>query len=515
MKVRTKLGLAIALPVVLLGAMLVSHIRTTRHAVATVHELTEIWSQVHRISIEQLQRVAQLEESAAKYLVTRDRGYLLKLRDLAGSFEEELQALQALPLTGRAREEIVAVGAAWEAFAPLTDRLAEPTRSSAALDRQLTAAVEALRHQTALVSQASHEAMVVRLAESQHAARQAERAALAAGAGALVLSALIALLIVRAIAGPISRLAEGTLEIGQGRFDYRLDDARDDEFARVATEFNRMAERLGEVDRMKRDFVSTVSHDLKTPLASMQETTGLLLDEVAGPLTGTQRHLLHLHRESGRRLGRMLAQLLDLSRLDACPAPVVRLVPVADLIQGAVQQADPAGAFPGRRVAVRLTDQPVLLACDPDRGRQLLDNLLDNALKFSPPDREVRVEAQLLTTPPRWIAGYRWAQVRRDQALGGVLLLTVTDQGPGIPDAEKNLVFSRFHQSGRRTGIRERGVGLGLAICREIVLGHGGTIWVADTPGGGSQFRILLPGAHPMPEHSPVTRAMPRAVAAT
>lgn len=491
MKVRTRLGVAIALPVVLLGAMLAYHILTTRAAVEAAHELTALWARVHRTAIEQQGRLAQLEESAAKYLVTRDPGYLDKLRELAGAFDVDLRLLQDLPLGGREQDDIAALAAAWAAFAPLPDRLAGPLPP-----RELDLAFEALRHRTTRVSQASQAAMVARLARSRQAAREVERASIVVAGIALILSGVVVLLVVRSIARPISRLAEGTLEIGHGRFDYRLDDRRDDEFARVATEFNRMAQRLGDVDRTQRDFVANVSHDLKTPLASMRETTALLLEEVPGPLTETQRHLLQLHQDNGRRLGRMLGQLLDLSRLDACPAPVIQPVLAAGLIRQAAEQAGGTGSFPWHGIEVHLPDEPVWLACDPDRLRQVLDNLLDNALKFSPAGSPVVVEAKVLPGRPRWIPAWRWGQVRRDSGADGVLFLAVADQGPGIPDAEKNLVFSRFHRVPGRGGARGGGVGLGLTICREIVHAHGGTIWVADNPGGGSAFRMLLPGVY-------------------
>jgi signal transduction histidine kinase len=269
-----------------------------------------------------------------------------------------------------------------------------------------------------------------------------------------------------------------------------------------------MAERLGEVDRLKRDFVSTISHDLKTPLASMQETTDLLLDEIAGPLTDKQAHLLRLHRENGQRLGRMLGQLLDLSRLDARPALAIRPVPVASLVHPAVALANAGRPRSAHRVTARLPAETLLVTCDPDRCRQVLDNLLDNALKFSGPEATVQVEAQLLTGKPRWITADHWRAVHHDGAGAGTLLLAVGDEGPGVPDSEKSGIFSRFHQGQPGRDTRRRGVGLGLAICREIIRSHGGTIWVDDAAGGGSVFRLLLPGAWAAPEGVEVPAAV-------
>jgi len=503
MKVRTKLGVAIAVPIVLLGGMLAQQTRLARTSVAVLYELIAVWSRVHQVSIVQLGRVGHLEEAAAKFLVTHDRAYLDRLADLSGAFEGEVRALERLPLEGPVREEIRSLRGTWESFAALPAQLEDTaTRRSGgdlrALEARLMRSAGALRRQTGRVSQASVEAMTGRLAEAREMTRRAEQASLFAALAALVLSTLVGWIVVRSIARPIQRVAEGTLEIGRGRFDYRIDDLLNDEFARVATEFNRMAARLGELDRMKRQFASNISHDLKTPLTVMQETTDLLLDNVAGPLTDKQRHLLCLHRDGSRRLAHMLSQLLELSRLDAQPTPMLRLTSMEELIGAAARHADAAGALERPRVLWGPGVPAAVLLCDPDRIRQLLDNLLENALKFSPASGSVRIDAQALTSRPRWVPPYRWAQVRSPPPSVGVILLTVADSGPGVPDEEKSLVFSRFHQSRSANGRgRVNGVGLGLTICWEIVLGHGGTIWVTDNPGGGSRFHVLLPGVQP------------------
>src|SRR5690606_9687504 len=111
-------------------------------------------------------------------------------------------------------------------------------------------------------------------------------------------------------------LKAGTRAVARGDFDHRLPPGASREFAQVARDFNTMTRRLGELDSAQRDFVSKVSHDLKTPLASMRETANILLDEVPGPLTDPQRRLLRLHEESGERLAGMIAKLLSMSSLE-------------------------------------------------------------------------------------------------------------------------------------------------------------------------------------------------------
>jgi two-component system sensor histidine kinase GlrK len=315
--------------------------------------------------------------------------------------------------------------------------------------------------------------MRMRLAASSEAAARAEQLSWLAGTGALILALLTGGVLRRSISEPLRRLAAGTREVARGRFGYRLDTQRGDEFAQVAEAFNTMTERLGALDHMKQDFVSTVSHDLKSPLASLRETTTLLIDEVPGSLTASQRRVLLLQRESADRLGRMIAKLLDLSRLHAGLALDRRPVELARLLQSAVEHARAAARERG--IQVRLDAAPLArqrLVADEDRLRQLLDNLLENAIKFSPVCGAIDVAAR----------------VQR-----GIVVLEVADHGPGVPEPERKRIFERFHQTSHGRAVPGRGVGLGLTICREIVQAHGGSIRVESGHTGGSVFVTELP----------------------
>jgi signal transduction histidine kinase len=137
----------------------------------------------------------------------------------------------------------------------------------------------------------------------------------------------------------------------------------------------------------------------------------------------------------------------------------------------------------------------------------VLDNLLENAIKFSPDGGDIRVEMQALTARPHQIPPSRWAAVRSARPDSSVMWISVADSGPGIPDSEKERIFERFYQTPSGRAVRHRGVGLGLTICREIVAAHLGVIWVADNPtGSGTVFNVLIPGAF---------RASPEATMAT
>lgn len=459
MTVARRLGLGLGLHFLLLLGLLTFHLRTIRHAVTTAHELSEVSANLVISASRQTARVARLEESAAKYAVTRDAGYLLQFDTVRAHFTVELDQWAALPASA---EEARAIGSALETWAPL--RHARPLEGQWAT----------MRTPLTSVSLAAQGTMRARLALAADDAARATRLSWLAAAGALLLAIVTAWLLARSITGPLRRLAAGTREVALGRFGYRLDTRRGDEFAQVAEAFNTMTERLGALDRMKQDFVSSVSHDLKTPLASLRETTALMLDGLPGPLTPRQQRLLMLQRESADRLGTMIAKLLDLSRLEAGLPLARREEPLLPLVEAAVMHGAAAALERDVRVALAADLPPAAtLDCDADRFRQLIDNLLENAVKFSPRGALVELAARLE---------------------GDDAVLTVADRGPGIPPDLRAKVFERFYQTAEGRSVHGRGVGLGLSIVREIVHAHGGTIAIEGRDGGGTVFRVRLPG---------------------
>ncbi len=264
---------------------------------------------------------------------------------------------------------------------------------------------------------------------------------------------------------------------------------------RFKQENRRMAARLVEVDQMKKNFISHVSHELKAPLASMQETTHLILERIPGPLTDKQKRLLELNLQSGKRLAQMIGNILDLSRLEAGIVEYdMQSCDLAELIHGVVIELTSEAREKSLRLLTDIQREPLLIDCDPNRMVQLFTNLLDNAIRFSNKDGSVGVDVRSLPQCPRMPQTAR-ARMRQRVKSSGFALIRISDSGPGIDDAQKEKVFHTFHQV--RHGKKSHGesLGLGLAISRAIVEAHGGTIWVEDNPGGGALFFVLLPRA--------------------
>jgi signal transduction histidine kinase len=241
----------------------------------------------------------------------------------------------------------------------------------------------------------------------------------------------------------------------------------------LARDHKARADRFEELDRLKRDFVANVSHDLKTPIASLQSTTDVLLEELPGPLTDRQRRLLSISQDSNRRLGSMVGKLLDMSRLESRLMSVPVPVDMRGIARAAVERANDGhiAASCGVKVALDCGKDRVLALGDGDNLDRLLDNLIENAMKFSPRAATVRV-----------------ALVGTDETVE----LTVADCGPGIADADKQRVFERFHQTPAGRAVLSRGVGLGLAICRHIVQEAGGRIWITDNVPLGTIVHVTL-----------------------
>jgi len=256
----------------------------------------------------------------------------------------------------------------------------------------------------------------------------------------------------------------------------------------------KMTERFVELDQMKKNFISHVSHELKAPLASMQETTHLLLERIPGPLTEKQQRLLDLNLQSGKRLAQMIGNILDLSRLEAGIVEYdMQPSDVADLMHNVVMELSNEARERSLRILTDIQREPLIVKCDPNRMVQLFTNLLENAIRFSNRGGFIGVHVRTLRQLPKMPHTARARMGNRVQ--NGFALIGVSDSGPGIEDHHKESVFHTFHQVKQGKKSPGESLGLGLAISRAVVEAHKGTIWVEDNPSGGAIFFVLLPRA--------------------
>ncbi|GAA4579369.1 hypothetical protein GCM10023194_04890 [Planotetraspora phitsanulokensis] len=279
----------------------------------------------------------------------------------------------------------------------------------------------------------------------------------------IAIAAVLALIMVQLLAmgmtKPLREMAAAAQTVAKGRYGMRVSATSRDEVGELARAFNAMAADLGEVDRQRRELVANVSHELRTPITGLQAVLENVVDGVSEPDIDTLGTAL----AQTQRLGRLVAQLLDLSRLDSGARPMeAEVLDLASLCRQAANEA--ALAREGVRVDSDVPHGTAVLA-DPALLAQVLANLLDNAVRHSPAGETVRLEAR---------------------SSGTDLEISVIDRGPGIPDAERTRIFERFSRLDAGRAADAGGAGLGLAITREIVELHGGSIRAAEPESGDS-----------------------------
>jgi signal transduction histidine kinase len=305
----------------------------------------------------------------------------------------------------------------------------------------------------------------------------------------LLLSALI-FYASRRISRPLRALDEAAQELAMGHLDRRVPAANDDEFGRVATTFNRMADRLEhhvvslqalttklqELDRFRTDYIHAISHDLRTPLTVIQGYVEMLDDSMADQDGSSQRAYTDQIERATRRIQRMVDDLLDAARLEAGTFHLaLEDIDLGALLQASTDALRPAAEEAGLHLTLERPDGPLMARADRERIERVVVNLVGNAVKFTPEGGDIRVTVA---------------------RAGDAIRCEVTDTGEGIAAADLPRLFQRFSQL--ESGQRKRGsTGLGLSIAKAIVEAHGGAIGVTSIEGRGSTFWFTLPAVSP------------------
>ena len=278
-----------------------------------------------------------------------------------------------------------------------------------------------------------------------------------------------------ALTRPLRRLQRATSAVAGGQFVVppNLPYDRQDEIGELSRSFRWMASRLAELDRLKAEFISIATHELKTPINVIGGYAELLETGAYGAMPDKQREVTASIREQTHALTRLVNQLLDMSRLEAGGLRVeVEEASLAALLDELRRSFEPQARQRRIDLVVRVEPStPRAVPLDAARVRdQLLGNLLSNALKFTPAGGRIRLRAS---------------------GAPDAAVIEVSDTGVGIPPEKLPHIFDKFYQVG--ADARSKGAGLGLSIAREIVEAHGGRIDVESAPGRGTTFRIALP----------------------
>jgi signal transduction histidine kinase len=293
---------------------------------------------------------------------------------------------------------------------------------------------------------------------------------LIAGAVGGGLALLMARWIARGMTQPLRDMAAAAQHMETGDYTTRITTDSKDEVGQLANAFNRMSAELEMLELSRRELVANVSHELKTPIAAIRAHLENLLDGIEEPDPATLQVML----TQSERLGRLVEQLLDLSRLQSGEVPLHREhVPLAPLLSRVISEIEVRGD--GAATIERAVDDDLPpVDADAERVHQVLYNLVDNAVRATPGEGTITIEAH-----------------RRN----GDVHISVADTGIGIGPEHLPRVFERFYRVDAGRGRHEGGTGIGLAIARSVVEAHGGTIRAESVPGRGSVFSFDLPVA--------------------
>lgn len=290
--------------------------------------------------------------------------------------------------------------------------------------------------------------------------------ALALGGVAGLLALGMVQFLARGMTSPLREMSAAARAMAKGDYERRVTATSSDEVGELARAFNRMAAELAETDRIRRDLIANVSHDLRTPISALQAALENLVDDVEPP----DKDALSTMLGQVERLGRLVSQLLDLSRLESGNVPLsLESFPLLPVIDQAVNDCRSLRAV---ELATSVTPTDLLLHGDPERFRQAMVNLIENAIRHSPDDGHVDVTAR---------------------ANGERVIIEVGDEGPGIPPGEEVRIFERFYRADQSRSGEDGRSGLGLAIARWIVDLHGGDIWAERRDPNGCRMVMELP----------------------
>jgi signal transduction histidine kinase len=288
-----------------------------------------------------------------------------------------------------------------------------------------------------------------------------------------VVAAVLALAMVQFLAHgmtyPLREMATAARAMAEGDYGRRVTATSRDEVGELARAFNAMSQQLGEVDRLRRDLVANASHELRTPLGALR----VRLENMVDGVEPTNAAAISETPQQVERLGDLVEQLLDLSKLESGAVPLqLTEIRARELLEQVAGEWGGQAGTEGIRIELEPQSEELVLRVDADRMRQVLRNLVANAIRHAPDVGRVQLSAH---------------------ADGTATLLEVSDDGPGIPADDLERVFERFYRSDRARSADAGGAGLGLAIARWIVELHGGTIHAAPADPHGCRIIVELP----------------------
>jgi two-component system sensor histidine kinase GlrK len=429
-------------------------------------------SQAARASRSLVDRIAAIERVAQQMALLNDPGLANDYARVHRSFRQLADEIAQLPLD---EAQSIALNTTIEHEQHLYELLttgSRPRLDAQAVGERIDALIDSARDVLAINNRVVDREVERLRVSAEHVQRNIILLLIFSTAVALA----IALALTRYIARPIIEIDGAIRQLGGADFSQPIAVRGPEDLRYLGRRLDWLRRRLDEFETQKNRFLRHVSHELKTPLTALREGAELLNDQVAGPLAPPQRQVVSIMRDNSVKLQRLIEELLDYQRaLHAAASLEVKPFMLDNLVQEAVQAHELAAQAKDLRLVVEA--QSAMVEADPEKLRSIIDNLVSNAVKFTPAGGVITVTAR---------------------AVSGEAIIEVQDTGPGVPVEERESIFNLFFR-GRRPEtttasgtVRVKGSGLGLAIARELVEAHGGQIAVV-AGGTGGHFRVTLP----------------------
>src|SRR5687767_8246006 len=426
-------------------------------------------SQAARASRSLVDRIAAIERVAQQMALLNDPELALDYARVHRAFKQLAGEIEQLPLDeAQAHALRVTVEREQNLYELLTG-IPRPRLDSQAVGERVDALIDSARDVLAINNRVV-DREVERLRAS---AEQVQRNIILLLIFSTAIALTIALALTRYIARPITEIDAAIRQLGGADFSRPISVRGPEDLRYLGRRLDWLRRRLDEFETQKNRFLRHVSHELKTPLTALREGAELLNDQVAGPLAPPQRQVVGIMRDNSVKLQRLIEELLDYQRaLHAAALLEVKPLQLDELVEEAAQAHELAAQAKGLRLLI--DSQSAMVEADPEKLRSIVDNLISNAVKFTPSGGTITVRAR---------------------AQAGEAVIEVLDTGPGVPAEERESIFNLFFRGRTKADSGPGGIkgsGLGLAIARELVEAHGGQIAVV-AGGAGGHFRVTLP----------------------
>ncbi len=417
-----------------------------------------------------MEQVTTMERLARQYLILHDAGLLNDYAKVRGDFERTARSLLLLPIDP---QQLQAITQTLEQEVVAFTLLGRATDAGDGQQR-LIQAYGALSESAAKVQAQSNLLIDREVLSMGEAARQAQSSMLWQLVASFALGVLIAWLFAYLLARPIRQLDRAIRQLGQAELAAPIQVRGPADLELLGDRLEWLRQRLLELQEQKIRFLRTVSHELKTPLTALREGSELLADGTSGALNAQQSEIAGILRSNSVQLQVLIEGLLDYQEaLDSVDHLTLATIDLAELAREVAAAHKLASAARDIKIALHL--KSAVLAADREKLRVVLDNLLSNAVKYSPHSGTVSLSVK--TAAERAVVDVR-------------------DDGPGIPAGDRERVFDWFFQGKLGHEGRIKSSGLGLAIAREFVQAHHGSIEVIAGAGSGAHLRVSLPLRH-------------------